>query len=362
MAVVAGQGGGIPNQFHFIWDDNSLPYTVALAIRSTARNAQPERIYLYKAPDLDGVPNFERLRREIPCLQPVNIDLPGWLEQAGLACAQELLDAYAFLRQRNYYSAVADLLRAIILYLNGGIYLDTDVLTLREMGGLRQHQAFLAEEHILVSSAIWKRHSRWRYLWSVPLTLARDLCSRFAVGVRLFQGISGLYTRVVHNATMGCRPGHPLMRDILFRIAERYPERPRRYSLLGPDTIQDLISENRYDDLLILPPRCFSPLGPTMTSQYFHLRRSPKTLERLEHWIVKPDTYAVHWNHNGTHSKFIPQTDDELRRLASRQLFARLAVRAAFSPRTAGSESGRTTVQAGDSRSPRTPDPRSAGW
>lgn len=362
MAVVAGQGKGIPNQFHFIWDDKFFPYTATLAIRSTARNAQPERIYLYKTPDLDGVPDFERLRREIPCLQPVNIDLAGWLEQSGLACARELLEAHAFLQRREFHSAVADLLRAIILYLNGGIYLDTDVLTLREMAGLRQHQAFLAEEHILVSSAIWRRHSRWRYLWTVPLTLVRNLCSRFAGGVRLFQGISGLYTRVVQNATMGCRPGHPLMRDILFRIAERYPDRPRRYSLLGPDTIQDLIIENRYDDLLILPPHCFSPLGPTMTSQYFHLHRSPKTLERLERWIVKLDTYAVHWNHNGTHSKFIPQTDEDLRFLAPRQLFARLAIRAAFPPRIAEAGSGRKTVQAADSRSQRTPDPRSAGW
>jgi hypothetical protein len=52
--------------------------------------------------------------------------------------------------------------------------------------------------------------------------------------VRVFQSLSDFYTRVVHNATMGCRPGHPLMRDILLRIAERYPDRPKRYPLPAP--------------------------------------------------------------------------------------------------------------------------------
>jgi hypothetical protein len=181
-----------------------------------------------------------------------------------------------------------------------------------------------------VSSKVWKRNSRWRYFWSGPLTAARDLCSRFAHGVRLFQAIAPLYTRVVHNAVMGCRPGHPLMRDVLLRIAERYPDRPMRYPLLGPDTVQDLIEENTYDDLRVLPPHCFSPLGPTMTFQYFHLRRKPKTLATLERWIVKPDTYAIHWCNNGTITKSVPQNDTDLRGLEKRQLFSRLAIRAAF--------------------------------
>jgi hypothetical protein len=145
----------------------------------------------------------------------------------------------------------------------------------------------------------------------------------------VFQAISPLYTCVVHNAVMGCRPGYPLMRDALVRIAERYLDRPKRYPLLGPDTLQDLLEEQAYDDLTVLPPRCFSPLGPTMTFQYFHLRRR-RMLEKLESWIVKPDTYAIHWSNNGTIAKRMPQNDGELRHLESRQLFARLASRAAF--------------------------------
>jgi hypothetical protein len=320
----------IPNQFHFVWDDSFLPYAAYLAIRSAAMSARPERIFLHKTPELDEAPNYKRLCREIPCLHPVNIDLGGWLEQTGLPCTRDLLDAHRFLKQHNFYGSISDMLRAIVLYLHGGIYLDTDVLTLREMSPLRQHGAFLAEEHILVSSTVWKRNSHWRYLWTGPLTLARDLCSRFAGGIRVFQGISGLFTRAVHNATMGCRPRHPLMRDILLRIAERYPDRPQRYPLLGPDACQDLISENRYDDLAILPPRCFSPLGPTMTIQYFHSRRTSKTLARLERWLIKPDTYAIHWSNNGTRSRYLPQSDKDLLRLEPHQLFARVAVRAAF--------------------------------
>jgi hypothetical protein len=326
---MAESAGKIPNQFHFVWDDKFFPYAAYLAIRSVAMHCKPERIFLYKTPDLDGVPNFERLRREVPCFEPVNIDLPGWLQQAALPCTQKLLDANRFLKQHNFYGSVSDMLRALNLYLRGGIYLDTDTLTLRDMAPLRQHGAFLAEEHILVSSAVYKRDSRWRYLWTGPLTLARDLCVRFAYGVRLFQAISPLYTRVVHNAVMGCRPGHPLMRDILLRIAERYPDRPKRYPLLGPDTVQDLIVENAYDDLTVLPPRCFSPLGPIMTFQYFHFH-GKRTLEALSKWIVKPDTYAIHWSNNGTIAKSVPGNDGDVKKMQDRHLFSRFAVQAAF--------------------------------
>jgi hypothetical protein len=319
----------IPNQFHFVWDDNFFPYVAYLAVRSVAVHCRPERIFLYKTPQLDGVSNFERLRREVACLVPTNIDLPAWLEAAALPCAQQLLDANRFLKEHNFYGSVSDLLRALNLYLRGGIYLDTDTLTLRDLAPLRRHGAFLAEERILVSSKVWRRNSRWRYFRTAPLTVARDLCSRFSYGVRLFQAIAPLYVRVVHNAIMGFRPGHPLLRDALVRIALRYPDRPKRYPLLGPDTMQDLIAENTYDDLTVLPPRCFSPLGPTMTFQYFHFHRK-RMLPRLERWLVKPDTYAIHWSNNGTIAKSVPQSDADVRRALDRQLFARFAVAAAF--------------------------------
>ena len=319
----------IPNQFHFVWDDNFFPYSAYLAIRSVAMHAKPDRILLFKTPELDDVPNFKRLRREVECLEPVNIDLPGWLEQAALPCTQQLLDANTFLKERKYHGSVSDLLRALNLYLRGGIYLDTDTLTLRDMAPLRTHGGFLAEEHILVSSKVWKQNSRWRYLRTAPLTFVRDICALFPYGVRVFQAIAPLYVRVVHNAVMGFRPGHPLMRDALLGIAERYPDRPKRYPLLGPDTLQDLIAEKTYEDLAVLPPPCFSPLGPTMTYQYFRPRRE-KALEKMSKWIIAPNTYAVHWSNNGTIAKSIPQCDEDLGRAEKTQLFSRLAIQAAF--------------------------------
>jgi hypothetical protein len=319
----------IPNQFLFVWDDNFLPYAAYLAIRTVAVQCNPERIFLLKAPHLNDVPNFQRLQREVACLQPVDIDLPAWLEEAGLPCTQKLLDANSFLKERNFFGSVSDLLRSLFLYLHGGIYLDTDTLTLRDMNPLLELGGFTAEEHILLSSKIFKENSRWRYLRTAPLTVIRDICARFSWGVRCFQALSPLYTCVVHNATMGFRPRHPFMRDVLLRIAEKYPERPSRYPLLGPDTLQDLLEENRYPNVSVLPPRCFSPLGPTMTFQYFH-RRNGKTVDKLLKRIVQPDTYAIHWSNNLMIAKAIPQNDEDLQRLGERQLFSRVALQAAF--------------------------------
>jgi hypothetical protein len=317
----------IPHHFIFVWDDKFFPYTAYLAIRAVASRAAPEAIYLLKTPALDGVENFERLRREIDCLRPVDIDLPGWLEQAALPCTRELLAANQFLKERNFYGSVSDLLRTLFLYLHGGVYLDTDTLALRPFAPLLDAGGFVAQEHILVDSAAFKKSSRWRYFRTGPLTLIRDLCSRPDWGVALFQKLAPLYTLAVHNATMGFRPGHPLTRDILLRMAERYPDRPKRYPLLGPDAVQDLIVETRYEDLVVLPPRCFSPLGPVMTFQYFHQRR-PKTLAALERRLIHDDTYAIHWSNNGTIAKVVPQNDAQLMALRDRQLFSRVAARA----------------------------------
>jgi hypothetical protein len=319
----------IPNQFLFVWDDKFFPYAAYLAIRSVAVHCKPDRILLLKTPQLNEVPNFRRLQREVQCLHPVDIDLAAWLEEARLPCAQKLLDANRFLKERNFYGSVSDLLRSLMLYLRGGIYLDTDTLTLRDMDPLLELGGFAAEEHILVSSKVFKKNSRWRYFRTAPLTVVRDICAKFAFGVRVFQAISPLYVSVVHNAVMGFRQGHPLMRDVLLRIAEKYPERPSRYPLLGPDTLQDMLEENRYSDVSVLPPRCFSPLGPTMTYQYFHRRKS-RTLDKLSKRIVLPDTYAIHWSNNGTIAKSVPQNDEDLKEAAPTQLFARLAIEAAF--------------------------------
>ena len=319
----------IPNRFVFVWDDNFFPYTAYLAIRAVAARAAPEAITLLKTPALDGVANFERLRREVECLRPVDIDLPGWLEEAALPCSRELLAANQFLKERNFYGSVSDLLRTLYLHLHGGVYLDTDTIALRPFAPLLEAGAFVAQEHILVDSKTFKKNSRWRYLRTAPLTLLRDLCSRGTGGVAVFQMLAPLYRLAVHNATMGFRPRHSLTRDILLRMAERYPQRPSRYPLLGPDTIQDLIGENQYPDLVVLPPRCFSPLGPVMTFQYFH-RRPARTLASLERRLIHDDTYAVHWSNNGTIAKLVPNGDADLAALKDHQLFSQLAARVVF--------------------------------
>jgi hypothetical protein len=269
------------------------------------------------------VPTFERLRREVGGLDAVNIDVRGWLEEAGLPCAADLLAAMRLFTEHRFHGSRSDLLRALALYLWGGIYLDTDTLTLRDMTPARALGAFVAQERILVDSKTFKANSRWRYLRTAPLTLARDVCSRFAWGVRCFQWMEPRFVQALHHAVMGFPAGHRLPRDFLVRFAETYQQRLHRYGF-GPDTVQDLVAEHAYEGLAVLPPRHFSPFGPTMTYQYFRTYGAA-TIDALTTRLVRPDTSALHWSNNGTIAKAIPQADTDVGRLARGQIFSRLA-------------------------------------
>jgi hypothetical protein len=213
----------------------------------------------------------------------------------------------------------SNLARAIVLYLRGGIYLDLDVLVLRDLLPLRRYPAFVGSEHIVWPGWACRGMSVQRLLKSPLLDLLRKLTVALPEGERLFQRTASWYPRAVNGAVLGARARHPFLTWLLQRTCEVPEAEWQLKHRLGTHVLQR--SEDGYPgtDLMILPPEAFFPLGPEVSRQYFRQRHSPaQTVQR----IVSPRTYALHWYSSVTDiTAFSPE---QLSGMAQRSVYGHL--------------------------------------
>ena len=88
---------------------------------------------------------------------------------------------FKFVYEHKLWAFVADYIRVHDLYLNGGIYLDTDVQVLRNFDKFLQEEFFISFQH-------WKHDGRY----------------------------------CIEPAVMGCNPGHPLLKEVISFYENEY--------------------------------------------------------------------------------------------------------------------------------------------
>jgi hypothetical protein len=253
----------IPGRAHFVWLGESLPFVYVLAAASAARRGGFERVLFHHTDRLDRAPHFATLART-PRVEARPLDPVALVEQAGGA---RLVDCYRDLEQP---AARANVLRAALLREQGGVYLDTDTLTLGSFTNLRARGGFFCGEERLVFP---KTRGPW---WVSRLdpralgrTLARDVCRRLPHGYRHFRRIEGLYRTAVNNAVLGAEARHPLVDELIARMqALPKAERSVRYSL-GVHLLQRVVAEWSAADVHVEPPETFYPLGPEISEHWF---------------------------------------------------------------------------------------------
>ncbi len=316
----------IPNRYHFIWFGREFPLTHALAIRSVAATCAPDAIVLHASDDLRGQPELDALVAELPSFSVRPIDIGALLDAPHVPDPVRLRASWDLLAASRRWASLADLLRHLLLYRDGGVYLDLDTLTIRDVRPLLNSPGFCGRELILVDAAVYRRASPWRYLRTVPLDLARWFCSRTEGGIRRFARIARLYRAAINNAVLALPAGHPLALEALGRIPDLIPKLERRRPSLGPDLLQDLIDGERRGDITVFDPPHFYPLGPQMAAQLFRVRPSPSDLDRALKEAILPETYVVHWYNDDLKSLPRAVDRDSIRALADRQIFSRLAL------------------------------------
>lgn len=312
----------IPAVAHFLWFGPRLPWVYALALRSAAARGGFERVVLHHADDLGGSPGWRDLAGR-PDVETCRLDAEAVVARAP-GPSGPLVDLFRRLRAP---AARANVVRAALLAAEGGVYLDLDTITVASLAPLRAEAAFFCGVERLVFPGELKR-SRSPARWGAALarTALRDLCRRAPDGWRLFRRIEAHYPRAANNAVLGAEAGHPLLVELLARMAAAPRERQTVRFALGTHLLQAVVRDaagtGDARGLRVYEPPVFYPLGPEISEHWFRFTPRPRPLEAL-----LPDTRVVHWYASVRTENVVGQIDPAyVRANAPRQLFSALAL------------------------------------
>ena len=357
--VTSGRAGAapttIPRVARFIWFGERFPWTNVVALRSAARAGGFERVVLHHdAP-------VEALRASAGGDAWAKLEAEGgfeaqWLDLAGLWAAVDARAAGlgarlgALFGQLTAPAARANMVRAALLYTRGGVYLDTDTVTVASFEDLCEASpVFCGAEPIAWPQRVLR--SRSPVLWgrAVALHGVRDVLRRVPGGRRVFPRVQGYYFSAVNNAVFAAAPGHAFVRGLLEAMVDMAPERQLKRFALGTHLLQARVAQAATDSALrgevrVYPPAYFYPLAPEISEHWFRLP-GPLTgglgravgrlagggggrdMEASLAAALRPETRTVHWYASVRTKAIVPRVDPAyVRRHAHEQLFSALAL------------------------------------
>jgi hypothetical protein len=284
----------IPNHLLFVWFGKFLPPFAKIAILSALRHNPEARVSLLHGDSLEGVESLTREARL--ALRPIAID--ALLAQAAKISTRgsgSPLDTQRLARIWQALSAPAarsNLVRLLVLYTEGGVYLDTDTITLRSLAPLLDRSAFCGVEHILWPKDKLRASHPHFWLRGPALMGLRYLLAHVPYGFRVQRRLLPWYDVAVNNAVLGFAPGHPVIHRALERVTELdSPQWTKRFRL-GTHLLQEVLGEADGAAIDLLSPECFYPLGPVTSLHY--LRRYPDAAA-LARELLGARTYVIHW-------------------------------------------------------------------
>jgi hypothetical protein len=277
----------IPARVHFCWIGPKLNWAYAFALLSAAAQAGMDEVVLYHTDELEEGAVLTALRGTAG-MRLERIDARELLAEAGarLGLADVLAGIYSDLLSPSQRS---DVLRAAILYLQGGIYLDLDTITVASLRPLLNAPQFIGTEYIVWPH--WVRSSRSWAVWAkyLALDVLRSSLRLCPGGWRGFRHVEHLYFKGINGAVLGGRAGAPLFAAALRAMAAMPPARRSQPYALGPDLLQSLVAQFSDAELVIHEPEVFYPLAPEISTHWF--RTGPAKLDLA----LRPQTLVVHW-------------------------------------------------------------------
>lgn len=279
----------IPNTLHFIWFGAELPEFAAMMIHAAAVRCPTATVRVWVEPGRPCGAAVEQLCRndQVEFCPFVFDDELTHLYGVNSPMLDSLRAAWSRLTQR---AAQANVARLLTLANYGGIYLDTDVLVVKDFAPLREHDAFCGLESVVWPRRKLRRWGPYRLLVGPALSTLRHSVSRVPGGYRANAWLERRLQLAANNAVFGARAKHPLLLRGLSTIASMSPAEQVTRFRLGTHLLQDLLAEDPAG-CRSLAPTHFYPLGPVMSHQYFLAHRDPG---RVLAQITSRDTYAIH--------------------------------------------------------------------
>ena len=308
----------IPSIAHFVWYGSKLPYLHALAIRSAATHGGFQSVRLHHTDPLDPLPHVTQLD-DLPNFERVPLDDRALCEEASGVSLAELVG------QLRSPVARSNLIRAALVFRDGGVYLDMDTLTVRPFDDVRATApGFLGEELIVFPEEVVSSWDPRVKATAYFKTTVRDIYRRWPRGYRYFRRMEPYCFQAVNGAVLGSVPGHPFFAEYLTAMTKVPRARWNKAHALGTHLLQATYRSYQGNDLHAFPPPYFYPLAPEISAHWFRFYRGG--VDPME--VLHPQTCCVHW-YASVRTKKIVKTMDEkaLRSLASQQLFAALASR-----------------------------------
>jgi hypothetical protein len=278
----------IPPRAHFCWIGTGLPWAYVFAILSAAERSGLAEIILHHTDALADGAGLRALQAA-PGVRLSRCDPLACLDEAGhrLGVGGALAGLYGRLAAPT---SQADVLRAAILYLHGGVYLDLDTVTIASLLPLLQMRHFVGSEFIVWPAKV--RASRSPLVWArhLGLDLARKVMRGMPGGWKAFRRVQRCYVRGVNNAVMGMEAAAPLISDYLRAMPALAPGRQGQAYALGPDLLQEMVDRYQGNDLAVQPPEVFYPLPPEISEHWFRIGRGCD-LDA----VLSGATRVVHW-------------------------------------------------------------------
>ena len=278
----------IPARLHFCWIGTSLPWAYAFAVLSAAECCGLAEIVLHHT-DLLEDGDAVRAVRAAPGVELRRIDAKACLARADeiLGLQGALGTLYDWLDRPVTRS---DVLRAAILFLEGGIYLDLDTVTVASLLPFTRLRNMVGAEFIVWPEAARASRSVLVLGRHLLLDLLRKTLKRAPGGWKAFRRAERLYPRSINNAVMGAEQGSPVFADYLRSMATLPPGLQRRLYALGPRLLQEVARRHGPAELAVQDPHVFYPLPPEISEHWF------RTVHRARlHQVLSAETRVVHW-------------------------------------------------------------------
>jgi hypothetical protein len=315
----------IPARAHFCWLGASLPWAYVFAVLSASEKSGLAEIVLHHTDALEDGARLRALAR-CPRVRLRRLDPIACLRQAGraLGAGDRLAAIY---RAVDRPAIRTDVLRAAILYLHGGVYLDLDTITTASLLPLLEARQFVGCELTVWPHSV--RTSRSPAVWcrALALDVLRKALRRAPRGWQMFRRVQGLYHRGINNAVMGAEAGSRLCARYLLAMVEMPLERCSELYALGPDLLQDVVDRLCGEDVTIAEPDVFYPLPPEISAHWFRVARgrpgggAAVSLEA----VLSARTRVVHWYASvRTRSKVAAIDPQFVREHRERQLYSAL--------------------------------------